>query len=122
MSASILYSYGNRLTKWPFQRKVVTDLEAGTHKHDNTLLQKVENKLGIWLTGDVERHGQPKVKEFGKKNANAKASANKSQADDKKVKSAIDANPKKDSAKTTAETDKSTETATENKAGGRIHT
>lgn len=47
----------------PFSQKpVVVDLEAGKLKRDNKLLQKAENVLGVWLTGEAERIGTPKTR------------------------------------------------------------
>lgn len=44
------------------QKSVIADLESGKHPRDNKLLQQLEGKLGIWLTGNPERLGEPKTK------------------------------------------------------------
>jgi len=53
-------------------KNVILEIESGKHKRDNKLLQKMENKLGVWLTGDSERIGTSKEKEVGGKAQNGK--------------------------------------------------
>lgn len=75
------------------QKSIITDLESGRHKHDNKLLQRLENKLGVWLTGDSERLGQPKTRESKTskaattpaKAATSKKSKVEAKEDDKKI-------------------------------------
>lgn len=45
------------------QKQVILEVESGKHKRDNQMLQKLEKKLGVWLTGDSERIGTSKTKE-----------------------------------------------------------
>ena len=46
------------------QKGIVAELESGRHPKDNKLLQKLEGKLGVWLT-KPELLGEPKPR--GKK-------------------------------------------------------
>jgi hypothetical protein len=41
----------------------VSELESGKHPRDNKLLQRIEKKLGVWLTGSTDRIGEPKTEE-----------------------------------------------------------
>ena len=41
----------------------MSELESGKHPRDNKLLQRIEKKLGVWLTGSTDRIGEPKTEE-----------------------------------------------------------
>jgi predicted RNA-binding protein YlxR (DUF448 family) len=45
----------------------------------------LEKKLGVWLTGDIEKLGQAKTKEFKGKQSKVGTAATKKVAKDKKV-------------------------------------
>lgn len=69
------------------QKSVIVQLEQGSHKKDNKLLQRLEKMLGIWLTGNSERIGEPKAeKEKKKKVLSAKPVAKKKNSEDEKDK------------------------------------
>lgn len=74
---------------------MIVQLEQGIHKKDNPLLQRLEKKLGVWLTGDNERIGQPKAEKEKKKVAasTAKSAMKKApEADRKKAVERTDEN------------------------------
>ena len=59
----------------------MVELEQGIHKKDNQLLQRLEQKLGVWLTGGSDRIGTPtpKAEKQKKKAAHAKTTSKKDQ-------------------------------------------
>lgn len=58
---------------------MIAQLEQGVYKKDNRLLQRLEKKLGVWLTGDPDRIGTAKAEKEKKKAAQEKTAM----ADDK---------------------------------------
>ena len=77
------------------QKGIVAELESGRHPKDNKLLQKLEGKLGVWLT-KPELLGEPKSR--GKKASEeskpaAKAGEAKAGSGDEKSKQAKSAEP-----------------------------
>ena len=50
------------------QKSTIIELESGKLNSDNKLLQRIENKLEVWLTGDPARLGTPKTIERKSKN------------------------------------------------------
>lgn len=56
----------------------MSELESGRHPRDNKLLQRIEKKLGVWLTGSSDRIGEPKTEEPKKAPKAAEAAKTKS--------------------------------------------